>query len=153
MTQFTALEASKETGVSKSTITRAIKAGKLSAAKDENGVFRIDAAELFRVYPPSAEKEAASSIRDAPLRTDAAPHHAPDHDAQRLTREIEIREQRIEEISEERRRERENAQAHIDDLRKQLDEESEQRRALTRLLTDQNPQERKGFWGLFRRTG
>lgn len=44
-------QASKECGRSKSTLSNAIKNGKLSAEKDLNGSFSIDPAELFRVYP------------------------------------------------------------------------------------------------------
>lgn len=44
-------EAATEAGVSKSTIFRAIKSGRLSASRDDDGNFAIDPAELFRVYP------------------------------------------------------------------------------------------------------
>ena len=41
-------QASKLTGKSKSTINRAIKTGKLSAARHEDGSYSIDPAELSR---------------------------------------------------------------------------------------------------------
>ena len=44
-------EASRLTGLGKSTITRAIKAGRLSAARTDLGSYEIDPAELHRVYP------------------------------------------------------------------------------------------------------
>jgi excisionase family DNA binding protein len=50
-------EAAEQAGVSKSTIFRAIKSGRMSAAKDDDGNFLIDPAELFRVYPPKAAGE------------------------------------------------------------------------------------------------
>jgi hypothetical protein len=37
--------------VNKSTLFRAIKAGKVSASRDEHGQWRLDPAELSRVYP------------------------------------------------------------------------------------------------------
>jgi hypothetical protein len=40
-------------GVSKSTISRAIQAGRLSAARSDDGGWSIDPAELSRVYPPA----------------------------------------------------------------------------------------------------
>jgi len=43
--------AATATGTVKSTILRAIKAGKVSAIRDEHGQWRIDPAELHRVYP------------------------------------------------------------------------------------------------------
>ena len=49
---YTLGEAAKATGKSKATISKAIKNGKITAAKGENGAFQIDPSELFRVYPP-----------------------------------------------------------------------------------------------------
>lgn len=43
-------QAAKETGKSKSTINRAIKTGKLSATRHEDGTYSIAASELFRVF-------------------------------------------------------------------------------------------------------
>lgn len=48
-------QAAKEAGVSKPTLSRAIKSGKLSAEKQADGSFSIDPAELFRVYPRSSD--------------------------------------------------------------------------------------------------
>lgn len=50
--KLTLTQASKEVGVSKSTLSRAIDKGRLSAAKDDLGRFQIDPSELFRVFPP-----------------------------------------------------------------------------------------------------
>jgi hypothetical protein len=44
-------DAAKHAGVSKTTILRAIKSGRLSAPRNEDGGYSIDPAELFRVYP------------------------------------------------------------------------------------------------------
>lgn len=54
--KLSAKRAAKEVGKSTPTITRAIKKGKLSAIKNENGGYEIDPAELFRVYPPVKTK-------------------------------------------------------------------------------------------------
>ena len=51
MKQFSLSEAAKVAGVSKSTIFRAVKTGKLSAERD-GSEYRINASELFRVFPP-----------------------------------------------------------------------------------------------------
>lgn len=45
-------QAAKEVGISKPSLSAAIKNGRLSAAKNESGSYEIDPAELFRVYPP-----------------------------------------------------------------------------------------------------
>jgi excisionase family DNA binding protein len=47
-------EAAQQAGTSKSTILRAVKAGRLSAARTDDGGYSIDPAELFRVYPPES---------------------------------------------------------------------------------------------------
>ena len=44
-------QAAKETGISKPSLSAAIKKGRFSAEKQENGQYKIDPAELFRVYP------------------------------------------------------------------------------------------------------
>jgi protein subunit release factor A len=52
---YTLGEAAKAVGKSKGTISKAIKTGKISAHKKEDGSFSIEAAELHRVYPPVSE--------------------------------------------------------------------------------------------------
>src|SRR5512132_3146593 len=55
-TSLSLLEAAQRVGRSKPTILRAIQAGKISANRDEHtGEWRIEPAELFRVYPPLPE--------------------------------------------------------------------------------------------------
>ena len=44
-------QAAKAAGRSKSTIGRAIKSGRLSAARNDDGTFSIDPSELFRAFP------------------------------------------------------------------------------------------------------
>jgi hypothetical protein len=51
------LKAAEKAGVSKATIFRAIKSGRLSADRREDGTYAIDPAELSRVYPPQPEPE------------------------------------------------------------------------------------------------
>src|SRR3954471_19555303 len=45
-------EAAEQAGMSKTSIFRAIKSGRLSATRDDNGGIRIDPAELARAFPP-----------------------------------------------------------------------------------------------------
>jgi hypothetical protein len=49
---YTLGQAAKAAGISKPTIARAIKAGKLSAARNPDGTYSIEPAELHRVWPP-----------------------------------------------------------------------------------------------------
>ena len=50
---YTLGTAAKAAGVAKSTIYRAIRAGRISATKTDTGDWSIDPAELHRVFPPS----------------------------------------------------------------------------------------------------
>jgi len=55
---YTIATAAAAVGRNKTAILRVIKAGKISVAKDENGEWQIDPAELHRIYPP---------LRSAPM--------------------------------------------------------------------------------------
>lgn len=52
-------QAAKAAGVSKSTLSRAIKSGMMSAKRNDRGGYDIDPAELFRVYPCNTEQPSA----------------------------------------------------------------------------------------------
>ena len=69
MPTFTLGTASQATGTAKSTILRAIKAGRLSAARTEDGSWSIDPVELNRCFPLLAVPGAPS------------PQPQPEHDA------------------------------------------------------------------------
>lgn len=53
--RYTLGQAAKAVGKSKSTLSRAIKKGKISAEHDAHGQFAIDPAELHRVYPATEQ--------------------------------------------------------------------------------------------------
>lgn len=87
---YTLGEAAKATGKSKATLSKAIKSGRLSAIKDETGTFRIDPAELHRVYPvtPMSEQretpvntQEAGDFKALQARLDAAQERLADKDA------------------------------------------------------------------------
>lgn len=63
---YTLGDAAKATGKSKATISKAIKSGRISAAKDETGAFQIDPAELHRVYPPAVSSEQNETLKETP---------------------------------------------------------------------------------------
>src|SRR5215467_8864266 len=66
---YTLAAAAAAWGLNKSTVLRAIKAGKISGTKDEHGEWHIEAAELHCVYPPVAAAAAGNGAlpRDAML--------------------------------------------------------------------------------------
>ena len=117
-------EAAKETGLAKSAISRAIKSGRLSAVRHENGSFAIDPAELFRVYQRNSCPEQKTE-RLATQENTEAQH-----------REVAL----LRELLEEVRGERDNLRADRDHWRQQA----------TMLLTHQPPvageMARPGFW-------
>ena len=80
MPTFTLGTASQATGTAKSTILRAIKAGRLSAARTEDGSWSIDPVELNRCFPllavpgapqpqPRTELDATTDVLVAELRS------------------------------------------------------------------------------------
>jgi excisionase family DNA binding protein len=71
MTGLSLREAAKEAGTSKSTILRAVKAGRLSATRTDDGGYSIEPAELFRVYPPESRA----------MRQNRVTEHGAGHDA------------------------------------------------------------------------
>ena len=66
-------EAATACGVYKSTVLRGIKTGRLTGTKDAFGQWRIEPAELHRVYPPAQSNGAAStSLRLSGIETNAS---------------------------------------------------------------------------------
>lgn len=59
MPSMTLAEAARETGKSKSTIWRAVRAGRLSASRTDGGDYLIDPSELARAFPPEPPRNAA----------------------------------------------------------------------------------------------
>jgi hypothetical protein len=127
---YTLGQAAKATGRSKPTVLRSIKLGRISAFKDELGVWQIEPAELHRVYPPllTAERQAAGEAER--YETPSNPPRAVEQGLllERLTEKDRL----------------------IEDLRAERDhwrEESDSwRRQAQSLLTDQRPRRRWWFW-------
>jgi len=68
-------EAAEAAGVSRSTMLRAIKKGKISAVKNETGGFEIDLSELCRVWP-GASLNKSMTQGDVPKESSDAPDDA-----------------------------------------------------------------------------
>lgn len=130
--RYSASQAAKATGKSIPTITRAINNGKISAEKTPEGGYLIDPAELHRVFPPlrvTANDSPTILGSESPLSENA------------LQVEIRLLRERLEGMSAEKN-------AVIEDLRRRLDTESEERRRLTMILTDQSekPAKARAWW-------
>ena len=65
---YTLAEAATACGINKSTVLRAVKAGRISGTKDEFGTWHVEAVELHRIFPPAAAAAASP---------EALPRHAP----------------------------------------------------------------------------
>ena len=123
---YTLGEAARAVGKAKSTISRDVKSGKISAARNPDGSVSIDPAELHRVYPatPGTGSGNGQSNDSQPLDKSAATV---------WEREIALLRERLVDKDD-----------VIEDLRRRLDAEAEERRKLTMVLTDRRP--RKRWW-------
>ena len=59
---LTLSDAANAAGVAKSTIWRAIKSGRISASRTFTGSYQVDAAELFRVFPPAQKNDPTKQV-------------------------------------------------------------------------------------------
>ena len=131
-TYLTLGQAAKQVGKSKATLSTALKKGKLSYVEKTGAGYKIDPAELLRVYPNSL-----SNSKTEQLRTPSSnPINAPEIIT--LKAKLDAAEDRIA-----------NDRETIEDLRRRLDEESSERRKLTAMLTDQREQPKGFFRKLF----
>ena len=90
MTTLTLGQAAKLAGVGKTTLTRAIKSGRLSADRRDDGSYRIDPAELARVYAVKPATPATGCETDHVVHR-ATPERDPDVTARLAAAEAEIR--------------------------------------------------------------
>lgn len=137
---LTLRQAAELTGKSKSTLTRAIKSGRLSASRNGEGMYAIDPAELARAYPFVERPDAQHDARHgAPGNGETK---ADDAAILRLRLSLLIDEQDRERAAAER--EREQQAATVADLRTRLDR-AEQR--ITALIGNQSIKKRPWwFW-------
>jgi excisionase family DNA binding protein len=91
---FTLSQAAKATGKSKSSISRAIDTGRLSATRN-GGLFEIDAAELHRVFPLKVDANGVplNESKNVPRNNLDAPGTGVNFSA--LEREIELLRERL----------------------------------------------------------
>ena len=131
---YTLGDAAKATGKSKTTLHRAIKSGRISASKAEDGSYSIDPAELHRVFP--------AVTAGTPLGL------LPKNDEERLSNTLAALRNQLEMQEKERDRERALLQETIADLREDRDKWRQQ---ATSLLTDlrsepPDPIRRRRWW-------
>jgi len=106
---ITLTEAAEQIGKSKSTLIRAIRRGKLSANRNEHGDYRVDPAELARVFTPS-------------VTSHNEPQPTPEISQPVVTDLLDMVKDRDSELAEVR--------AELDDVRDRLNEHREAARTL-----------------------
>lgn len=119
---YTIGEAAKATGASKSTISRALKSGRISGQRCEDGSFSIEAGELHRVFPVQSRATASDAANDA-LRNPIS----IDSDAS----EVRVLQERIKGLQEQLR----TVEEHSRETNLRLDQSTEQQMRLTLMLT------------------
>lgn len=126
---YTLGEAAKATGKHITTLSKATKKGKISAAKNGDGSYDIDPAELHRVYPPISKSQDNQPLNGQGKNNDNLLH----------VKELELRleaEQKHNKI----------LQAQVDDIKEERDRWRQQ---ATALLSDQRQQRPGSFWQWF----
>ena len=121
--KYTAGTAAKAVGKTKSTITKAIASGKLSAIKNDKGAWEIDASELNRVYPPTLLETGENEHKETPIGNSGN------------TKEIEALERLLK-----------AAEEQIEDIKADRDE---WRKQANQLLLSNTPTPRKKIFGIF----
>lgn len=119
-------QAAKETGLSKSTISRAIKAGRISALRQDDGAYLIEPAELFRVYPRGVAQPSPDASHEAVRNPHEEAYATPSHNVEILQVKLAMTEAMLQQEKENSRRQQET----VDDLRRRLDAASEKVLAL-----------------------
>ena len=117
---LTVSQAAKEVGITRGGLWKAIKEGRLSATKNNKGQFSIDPAELFRVYPPVDKVDINSE------QASIDEHTSKYHEVDELRIRLELTNRLLE-----------KSESECNDLRRRLDDEAQERRKLTALITHQ----------------
>src|SRR3954447_14595045 len=82
-------QAAREVGVSKSTLSRAVAAGKLSATRHDDGRITVEPAELFRVFEPRRVGTNPHHLSGDAMSHDAPPPASVVHELQARVRHLE----------------------------------------------------------------
>lgn len=133
---FTIGQASAETGKAKSTIKKAIDNGDLTVAEKTARGFKIEASELFRVFP---RKQSERSTKNDNVQIETL-----ENAIENRVMEIKLK------VAQERY---EEAQEIIKDLRQERDKWQEQAKANGLLLVDQRQQTEEPRKGILARIG
>lgn len=90
--------------VSRPTLTKALKSGKISGEKDTSGAWFIDPSELVRIYKPRSKTE-----QDEHAREHVHEHRSLSHDYNYMKGKVEALEEQINDLKAQRDRSEERA--------------------------------------------
>lgn len=137
--KLTLNQAAKDCGRAKSTISKAIRTGKLSHEKGDKGAFLIDQSELHRVFPPSSNEQLKIPVAN----------RKNEQGKSALQVEIDAIRRELETANLERTREREQLTDQIQELRETVAEQRADFRQTLAVITDKRAgQGRRRFFGL-----
>jgi hypothetical protein len=137
--KLTLNQAAKDCGRAKSTISKAIKTGKLSHEKGDKGAFLIDQSELHRVFPPTGNEQPRDPVANI----------KKEQENSALQVEIDAIRRELETANRERTREREQLTDQIQELRETVAEQRADFRQTLAVITDQREgQGRRRWFGL-----
>ena len=134
--KLTPTEALKRIPVSADTLYKDMKSGKLSFEKKGARKRLIDVSELERVYgtlKPEPDETISEDV-SSDIRSDKSRNS---RESSGTETEVALLRQQVQMLMDERRRERDQTQEQIDDLKAALNTAHEQQTRLTALLTDQ----------------
>lgn len=145
MSFLTLSQAAKSISKSKSTLNRAIKSGRLSAVRNEDGTFSIDPSELARAFPQNAPGRTPRVHHEAhlpPPRTEDSSKISMLEQLLEREREALAREREVSaDLKEDRDRWRSQATGLLSDLRT-----AQEKTASVASSEDLPASQSKGFW-------
>jgi len=141
--KLTLNQAAKECGRAKSTISKAIKSGKLSYEKGDKGAFLIDPSELHRVFPTTGREQQEVPVSNSKNEQGNSV----------LQVELDALRRELETANLERTREREQLSNQIQELRDTVAEQRADYRQTLAVLSDQRAGQggKRRFFGLLSR--
>lgn len=116
MAKLTVREAVKVYRVSRPTLTKALKSGKLSGVRDGQGHWKIDPSELSRVYEPRIATVSPEPGEPLAMKEAQDPALAPQIEIERLKSAVQLAEARADSAE----RLADELSRHVEDLRRML---------------------------------
>lgn len=130
-------QAAKQGKVAKTTLLRALKSGEVTGTKTDNGQWKIESSELVRWLGSRTARPRVTADQNI------LDHHNKTHEKPPENSSLEIEIQALRERIADK-------DSTIEDLRRRLDAETDERRELTKMLTVERAHKEKrgrGLWG------